>query len=175
MRKAIFLDRDGVLNKSLIENGKPKAPKKKLDLELLPKVPEALAMLRSHNFELVVITNQPDLANGSISEKDLTEIHDVIKLHTKLENFYVCPHSDADNCECRKPKTGLILSAIADLNLSINGSFLVGDRWRDIQAGQSVGLTCFYIDYSYAEEKPRPPFIEVASLMDATKIILKEM
>lgn len=173
-RKAIFLDRDGVLNKSILVEGRPFAPRSKSHLELLPSVPEAVRLLINAGFELVVVTNQPDLSRGLITNKKLKEIHEEISKLTGLKYFYVCAHNDDDKCECRKPKLGLIFKAVSELNLDIKGSYLVGDRWRDIEAGQKAGLTCFFIDYSYQEKQPLSPFFRVTSLMEAAHIIIKD-
>ena len=99
-------------------------------------------------------------------------LHKEISSLTCIENFYVCPHIDSDNCKCRKPKPGLLLKAAEDLNLDVRKSYMVGDRWRDVGAGQSAGCKNFFIDYNYSEKRPVEPFVTVSSLLQATEIIL---
>lgn len=173
-KRSVFLDRDGVLIESKIENGKPIAISHHRDVKLLDGVREAIALLMEADYELVVVTNQPDISRGSLSWTELEEIHTEISKSTKLNSFYVCPHTDSDSCMCRKPMPGLLLRAAKDLDLDLGKSYLVGDRWRDIEAGQAVGCNCFFIDYNYAEREPTRPFRQVESLLHAAKMILSE-
>jgi D-glycero-D-manno-heptose 1,7-bisphosphate phosphatase len=164
-----------VINKSLLLKDKPVAPKNASELDLLPDVIQAINLLRKANFELIVVTNQPDISRGIITYKNLDEIHNQIRNITNLDKFYICTHVDEDNCECRKPKPGLLLKAAAELNISIEGSYIVGDRWRDMEAGQALGISCYFVDYSYREKQPSPPFVRVTSLMEAAQLIVKEV
>jgi D-glycero-D-manno-heptose 1,7-bisphosphate phosphatase len=174
MNRAIFLDRDGVINKAFIVDGIP-TPARELDqLQILPRVEEALEMLRSAEFELVVVTNQPDVARGTLSAETVELIH--LRLHSKLQikHFYTCFHDDADNCPCRKPKPGLLIAAAEDLGLDLRACFMIGDRWRDIAAGQSAGCQCFFVDHLYEEKQPQMPYLKVSSLFEAAQMILEE-
>lgn len=174
MRRAVFLDRDGVLNKSLLVNGIPTGPSSLEQLQILPRVKEGLDSLRKSNFELVVVTNQPDVARGKISKQIVEEIHINLEVQLSINHFYTCFHDDEDDCLCRKPKSGLLRQAARDLNLNLQSSFMVGDRWRDISAGQSAGCQCFFVDNFLDERQPIAPFIRVSSLFEAAEIILKE-
>jgi D-glycero-D-manno-heptose 1,7-bisphosphate phosphatase len=175
MKRAVFLDRDGVINKAFVVDGIP-TPARSLDqLQILPRVLEALEILRDLEFEIVVVTNQPDIARGALSQMNVDSLHRRLKQVLGIQHFYTCSHDDADGCPCRKPKSGLLIQAATDLNLDLEQSLMVGDRWRDISAGQSVGCRCFFVDYSYDEKQPLRPFFKVSSLYEVAKIITEEI
>ena len=174
MRKAVFLDRDGVLNRSILIEGVPKPPSCIGDVEILDGVVEAIHILKKHEFVPVVVTNQPDVARGATTQTEVEAINSYIGAATKIQHFYTCFHDDEDHCKCRKPLPGLILRASNDLKLSVNDSFMVGDRWRDIAAGQSAGCQAFFIDYSYPEKLPTIPYRTVSSLLQAVQILTGE-
>lgn len=169
--RAVFLDRDGVVNLALNRDGRPHSPRKVKDLVILEGVKEAVSILHENGFVTVVVTNQPDISRGHLSFELLSEFHRLISVETGLQNFYVCHHDDKEGCECRKPSIGLIREAARDLDLDIYKSFMVGDRWKDIEAGQRAGCRCFFIDYKYSERRPTPPYHTVTSLLEASKII----
>ena len=174
MKRALFLDRDGVLNQSILVNGVPRPPSSIEEVKILSGVIEGIQILKEHGFVPVVVTNQPDAARGLSTHLQLQEINDHIGITTHINYFYTCFHDDADNCYCRKPSPGLLMQAAKDLHLDIQNSFMVGDRWRDIAAGQTAGCKTFFIDYSYAEKQPRMPFTKVSSLLEAVKIMIGE-
>jgi len=171
--RAAFLDRDGVINRSKWIDGVPKPPSGISDLEVLAGVTEAIELLKVHNYVPVVITNQPDVARGTLSQSTLNKINEYIGEITGIKHFYSCIHDDSDKCCCRKPAPGLILKSSRDLNLDIAKSFLVGDRWRDIAAGQAVGCPTFFINYSYPEKEPEMPYTQVSSLLEAVQIMIR--
>ncbi len=170
MKRAAFLDRDGVLNASVIRNGSPCPPSNLLEVRILPGVKEAIELLLENDYLPVVITNQPDVARGTKTLFEIEVINDFIGRKIGVSNFYICPHDDVDRCECRKPKPGLIEIARCEIGIDLSKSFLVGDRWRDIEAGQSLGVPSYFIDYSYNELKPKSPFTRVSSLLEAVEI-----
>ena len=174
MRRAVFLDRDGVINKALVLRGIPAPPRNLNDLVVLPGVKEAIKLLITNNFEVVVVTNQPDVARGVVSKESVDAINSYLKEELGIKYFFTCYHDDADGCECRKPKPGLSLKAAQVLNLDLHKSFMVGDRWRDVTAGQAAGCKCYFIDYGYEEKSPDLPFTKVSSLIEATYLILEE-
>lgn len=174
MKKAVFLDRDGVLNHSILLDGVPKPPKFIEDVEILEGVVEAIQILKRHGFIPVVVTNQPDVARGVTTKNQVSSINSHIGDIALIEHFYTCFHDDVDKCICRKPLPGLILRAAKDLGLSLSDSFLVGDRWRDIAAAQAAECKSFFIDYSYPEEMPKMPFTKVSSLLEAAFIMVGE-
>ena len=174
MKRAVFLDRDGVINRSIMIDGMPRPPVSNTDVEILDGVVEAIQILKAHNFVPVVVTNQPDVARGVTSQLQVHAINTCIGTATDIDYFYTCFHDDADLCDCRKPAPGLIHRAAMELNLDIPHSFLVGDRWRDISAGQAAGCQSFFINYSYPERLPEMPFTTVSSLLEATLIMIGE-
>jgi D-glycero-D-manno-heptose 1,7-bisphosphate phosphatase len=171
MKTAVFLDRDGVVNKAILRNRRPFSPRSLSQFEILHKVPEAVKILQNLGHEIVVVTNQPEISSGVISEDLTLEIHNTISSITGIKHFYFCGHNDMHNCECRKPKPGMIIQAAQDLDLDLTQSYLVGDRWKDIQAGQKAGCTCYFIDNEYDEIRPSPPFITVKSLYEFAVLI----
>lgn len=174
MKPAVFLDRDGVVNLAYTKSGKPNPPKDLNQLIILTGVEESVKKLTKFGFAIVVITNQPDISNGNSSYEMVNAIHKKITLLTGIQHFYVCPHIETDNCSCRKPKPGLLMEAAKELNLDLRKSYMIGDRWRDVGAGQSAGCKNFFIDYNYSEKKPVKPFITVSSLLQAAELILGE-
>jgi D-glycero-D-manno-heptose 1,7-bisphosphate phosphatase len=168
MRRAVFLDRDGVINHNEVRDGRPVGPRSVERFVLLPGVREAIEILRAAGYLVIVATNQPDVA------------HDVIEaMHAKmrhvlaLDDVRVCTHTDADNCACRKPKPGLLLDAARAHGIALAESWMVGDRWRDVEAGKAAGCRTVFIDHGYANEpRPRSPDAIVASLMEAVPVIL---
>jgi D-glycero-D-manno-heptose 1,7-bisphosphate phosphatase len=172
-RRAVFLDRDGVLNEAMVRDGRPYAPRVLEEFKLLPGVAQALQSLRDAGFLNVVITNQPDVATGKARREDIDAIHREILQKLPLDAVKVCPHSDADHCACRKPKPGLILEAARDLAIDTRASFVVGDRWRDIQAAHAAGCTAYFVDYRYREKRPEPPYVAVKSLPEAAALIIR--
>lgn len=170
-KPAVFLDRDGVLNRTLIREGKPYSPRKIEDFVILEGVREAVSLLEEFGFVIAVVTNQPDVAKGHLAPDVLTKLHKIITEKTGVKYFYTCKHDDYDSCECRKPKIGLLKNAAEELGLDISQSFMIGDRWKDIEAGQRAGCKCFFVDNKYSERRPNPPFYKVNSLLEAAKII----
>ena len=173
MKRAVFLDRDGVLNRSVVRAGRPYAPTSLDEFELLPGVLEALTNLRTAGFVLVVVTNQPDLATGRIRPEVAEAIHQKLRALLPLDDIKVCGHVDEDDCSCRKPRPGMLLEAARDWSIDLYRSFIVGDRWRDVAAGKAAGCKTIFVDYGYAERQKDPPDFVVTSLPEAAKIILQ--
>jgi len=170
--RAVFLDRDGVINRASVRDGKPYPPSGPEELEILPGVPEALSRLSAAGFRLVVVTNQPDVARGRQSREMVEAIHKALRNELPIDEFRVCYHDDADRCSCRKPVPGMLLQAAVDLDLDLTASFLVGDRWRDVEVGKNAGCATVFIDYGYSERRPENPDKIVQSLLEAADWIL---
>jgi D-glycero-D-manno-heptose 1,7-bisphosphate phosphatase len=170
--KGVFLDRDGVINANLERNGKPVAPTSLADFRILPGVEEAARRLKQAGFHLVIVTNQPDVATGLTPKTTVEAMHDEIRRVLPIDDIMVCFHVDADNCSCRKPKPGLILEAAAKHGIDLAASYLVGDRWRDVEAGHAVGCHTILLDYGYPQDKPAKPDQVVKSLADAAAFII---
>jgi D-sedoheptulose 7-phosphate isomerase len=172
-RPAVFLDRDGVLNRAIIRQGKPFPPSGPEELELLPQVASSLRDLKAHGFDLFVITNQPDVARGTHTRESVEAIHRVLTSSLPIDDIFVCYHDDDDHCACRKPLPGLLLEAQRKHNVDLSRSFVVGDRWRDIDAGHNAGCKTILIDYGYNERKPaQPPEAVVHTLREAVDWII---
>lgn len=173
MKPAVFLDRDGVLVKERVVDGKPFPPASPEEMEIVPGARQALERLREKGFRLVVVTNQPDVARGLIHPSDIRRMHERLLEELPLDAVYACPHDDPDGCDCRKPKPGLLLLAARELELDLARSFMVGDRWRDVEAGRSAGCRTVWIDRGYRERLPAaPPDASVRSLEEAVAWIL---
>ncbi len=171
LKKAVFLDRDGVLNDVLLKAGKPYPPENLESLAILPGVTEAIRIFKQNDFEIVVVTNQPDVKRGTSSKKEVDLINEHLATSLSIDNFYVCFHDELDDCSCRKPLPGMIFEAAFQIGIDLERSYMVGDRWRDIEAGQTAGCICYFIDHNYLEKKPRNPFITVGSLLEAAQHI----
>lgn len=157
IKRAIFLDRDGVLNLPIIKAGKPYPPQTLEELIIVDDALTALSKLKAAGFILIVVTNQPDVARGKTAKSTVANIHQAIMEKLPVDAIRVCYHDDADQCECRKPLPGLLLEAAATFNIDLNKSFMIGDRWRDIEAGQRAGCKTIWLNYNYAEQQPSKP------------------
>jgi D-glycero-D-manno-heptose 1,7-bisphosphate phosphatase len=172
-RRAVFLDRDGVLNEAILRDGRPYPPSSIEELRLVPDAAEALGQLKAAGFELIVVTNQPDVARGTRSRAGVKAMNAVLSATLPIDEFCVCFHSDADGCECRKPKPGLLEEAAIRRGIDLRRSFMIGDRWRDIDAGAAAGCRTILIDRQYRERGPdHLPDCRVASLGAAVSWIL---
>ncbi|MGA2183331.1 MAG: transaldolase [Bryobacteraceae bacterium] len=171
-RKAVFLDRDGVLNRAMVRDGRPHPPANLDDLELLPGVISACALLRASGYLLILVTNQPDVARGKQTMAGVGAMNRVLVRKLRLDGCEVCPHDDADGCACRKPAPGLLTMAAGAFDIDLAGSFIVGDRWRDIEAGQRAGCRTIFIDRGYRERRPAAFDHSAAGLLGAAEWIL---
>lgn len=169
--RAVFLDRDGVINRSDVREGRPYAVTKLEDFALLPGVVEACAQFKSAGFLLVVVTNQPDVSHGTLQLSDLEEMHRRMCAALPIDRVEVC--TDAEETAMKKPAPGMLLRAVGELGIDLARSFLVGDRWRDIDCGHAAGCTTVFIDHGYAETLRQPPDYRVSDLMEAAKVILQ--
>lgn len=173
--KAVFLDRDGVINRTVIKYGKPYPPSSVNEVELLPNVPGALSRLQKAGFLLICVTNQPDVARGKQSKNVVEKIHTRLLDSLPLNEIIVCYHDDCDQCRCRKPLPGMLMDAANRFSINLKESFMVGDRWRDIEAGHNAGCRTVLIEYNYAEKKSlNAPDVKVASLGEAADWILQQ-
>ena len=148
---AVFLDRDGILNRAIVRNGKPYPPARLEDVEILPGTSAALPRLQTAGYILIGITNQPDVVRGTQTREVVESINAMILSRLPVREIFVCYHDNIDHCDCRKPRPGLILQAAEKYGLDLSQSWMVGDRWKDIAAGQNAGLKTIFVDYSYAE------------------------
>jgi len=173
MRRAVFIDRDGVVNRAILRDGKPYPPPTLSDLRLLPGVRDACRKLREAGFALILITNQPDIARGALNPAQVAEINGRLQRFLELDDVRVCPHDDEARCDCRKPKPGLLLEAAQKFDIDLRQSYVVGDRWRDVEAGHRAGCRSIFVDHGYRERQPDGPFLRVHSLREAANWILR--
>jgi D-glycero-D-manno-heptose 1,7-bisphosphate phosphatase len=172
LQPAVFLDRDGVLNRILIEDGLPVGPHTLADFTLIEGVADHVRRLKAAGYKVLVVTNQPEIARGRLAPDALEAMHRRLRAEVPVDGIHVCPHDDKDHCACRKPKPGLLLSAAREHGIDLTRSFMVGDRWRDVEAGKAAGCRTFLVDYGYREELKTPPDRVVADLGEAVRVIL---
>lgn len=172
-RAAVFLDRDGTLNRAYPRDGVPKPPASPEQVELLPGVPEALARLKRAGLLLVVVTNQPDVVRGILTRDQVERIHALLRRLLPLDAIVCCYHDDADDCPCRKPRPGMLLEAADRYGICLSLSFLVGDRWRDVEAGRRAGCSTILLRTPWSERERAEPDFEVADLCEAADIVLQ--
>jgi D-glycero-D-manno-heptose 1,7-bisphosphate phosphatase len=170
--RAVFLDRDGVINRAPVRDGKPFSPQSSAALELEEGAADGLRKLAEAGFRLIVVTNQPDVARGTQTEEAVEAIHEQLRKTLPLDEIIACYH-DGDACDCRKPKPGSLLDAARRHGLELDRSFMVGDRWRDVEAGQRAGCRCLFVDHGYREQQPAGAFVRVSSLLAAAEWILE--
>lgn len=174
MIRAVFLDRDGVINRAFVRDGKSYPPAGLSEVEILPNVRSALIDLKSVGYLLIVVTNQPDVASGKTSRLVVDQINFHLKNSLPIDEFRTCYHNDKDGCSCRKPNPGSLLDAAIEYGIDLSRSFMIGDRWRDVEAGAAAGCKTFFINYGYQEKQPDFPDFIVSSLAEAAEIIIGE-
>jgi D-glycero-D-manno-heptose 1,7-bisphosphate phosphatase len=171
--KAVFLDRDGVINEALVIDGKPYPPPSLGEFEIRPKVKEALEILSDAGYLNIIVTNQPDVRTGKQSREVVDSFHAKLKKELPIHDVFVCFHIDQDNCDCRKPKPGMLLEAARQWSVDMSLSHMVGDRWKDIEAGKSAGCTTYWLPGGYIELAPESPDFVVGSLFEASQLIVE--
>ncbi len=174
MQRAVFLDRDGVINRALVRDGRPYPPSSLAEFEILPGVAEACTKLKQAGFLLVVATNQPDVGRGTVTQETVESLHAHLRRELPVDRIEVCYHpgEDGSGCDCRKPRPGMLLHAARDLGIDLKQSFMVGDRWRDIDCGHAAGCETILIDYNYDEALRQQPHHRTQSLAEAADMIL---
>ena len=168
--KAIFLDRDGIVNEVIMQNGQPSSPENFGELKLKKGIKTFLDHTRRLGFLNIIFTNQPDVARSIIPIKELNKMHRFIKKTLAINDIYFCPHDDHHNCECRKPKPGMLLQAIAKWNIDSKKSYTIGDRWKDIEAGKTIGSKTILWETQYNQSANNADF-KVDSFLKTLRII----
>lgn len=171
-RRAVFLDRDGTLTTTLLRDRRPVAPSDVGEFELLPDVAEAARQLHAAGFALIVVTNQPDVRTGTTRIEAVEEMNRRLREWLPLDDILVCYHVEADSCECRKPKPGMLLMAAGEHGINLDMSWMVGDRWRDVSAGKAAGCRTIFLDRGYAESLRDAADFTVKSFSEAAEMIL---
>ena len=172
--KAVFLDRDGVINRALIRDGRPFPPPSPNELEILPDVPVALNLLKERGFLLIIVTNQPDVARGKQKRESVEEMHSFLKNLLPLDDIFVCWHGQDGECECRKPLPGMLTQAAEKYGIDFQQSYLIGDRWKDIEAGKTAGCKTIFLDYHYNELLRSQPDFTATSTRKASEWIVSQ-
>lgn len=171
---AVFMDRDGVLNNTVMRGGQQFPPADLRELVVAPGVEEGCRALREAGYVLVGITNQPDVARGLTDRRTVEEINANLVERLGMSEFRVCYHDDGDDCGCRKPKPGLILQAAQEQRIDVAASYMVGDRWKDIEAGRRAGCRTVLIRNQFAEPGRCAPTFTVGSFPEAVAAILAD-
>jgi transaldolase len=171
----VFLDRDGVLNRTTVRGDTPYPPATLAEVEILPGVPEALEKLRRRGLPLIVVTNQPDVARGTQTRAAVDAINQFLTKRLGLDAVYACFHDNADACACRKPKPGMLMRAADEHGLDLSRSFMVGDRWGDVAAGAAAGCETLLVNMPYSQCHRCSPDHKVADLREAVDVILRRL
>lgn len=172
IRRAVFLDRDGVLNPVVMRSGSPASPRGLDEFSLAPGAGAQVARLREAGYLVIVVTNQPDVARGLLPEKDLEAMHQVLADEARPDEIRFCPHDDHHQCACRKPKPGMLTQAAADHGIDLAASWLVGDGYKDMEAARAAGVRAVLIDADYNARVEAPQ--RVADLTEAVDLILEQ-
>jgi len=171
-KRAIFLDRDGVLNHAVIIDGKPYPPRTVEEVTLPADALSALRDLKAQGYLLIGATNQPDVARGITSKSLIEAINQKIMSTLPLDEMRVCYHDDKDGCKCRKPFPGLLTQAAEEHDIDLSRSFMIGDRWKDVEAGRRAGCKTVWLNFNYQEEfKSAAPDLTAKTLTEAKKWI----
>ena len=176
VKRAVFLDRDGVINRAITRDGLPFPPMSLSDFEILPGVPEACAKLKAAGFLLVLVTNQPDVGRGIVPRELVESMNAQMEKVIALDRIEVCYHPGrgASDCDCRKPKPGMLLNAAKALGIDLAQSWMVGDRWRDVDCGHAAGCKTIFVEGNYVEKLKQKPDFSARNLAEATDIILSQ-
>jgi D-glycero-D-manno-heptose 1,7-bisphosphate phosphatase len=169
-RRAVFLDRDGVLVRAAPLATYAHGPLTLEEFSMFDNVAEPVRRLRDAGFATVLATNQPAIARGEMTQLTLDAMHTRLAAAIPLDDIEVCPHRDADQCSCRKPKPGMLLAAARKLDLDLPGSYFIGDTARDVEAARAAGVTPILIDWPYNRHLPVEH--RVRSLDEAAGLIL---
>jgi D-glycero-D-manno-heptose 1,7-bisphosphate phosphatase len=173
-RPAVFLDRDGVINRAIERDGTAYSPMQLSEFEFLPGVIKACAELHEAGLPLVVVTNQPEIARKRLSLETLEAMHEEIRRQLPVLDILYCGHDDQDRCPCRKPKPGMILDASRRHGLDPTKSVMIGDRWKDIAAGSAAGCSTIQVGPGYSHELILSmPDASSSSLAEATALIFQ--
>jgi D-glycero-D-manno-heptose 1,7-bisphosphate phosphatase len=173
LRPAVFLDRDGVIVIPEFRDRRSFAPRRLEDFKLYPEAAASLHRLKGAGFLLAVITNQPDVGNGLISQSEVDAMHETMARELPVDAVKACFHRQDEHCDCRKPKPGMILEAARELGINLGKSFMVGDRGSDVEAGRAAECTTVFIDLGYAEPAPDAPDYVVHSIQEAADVIIE--
>ena len=170
LKPAVFLDRDGVVNQVIFRNGQPASPRTLKEFILVEGIPKAVTKLQDASFFVLVVTNQPDIARKKLNPIVLEQISETIRQSLAINDIMVCPHDNSDNCACRKPRPGMLISLAAQWQIDLRRSWIMGDSWKDMAAGKSAGCQTILIDRHYNVGTEAD--FKAENVLDATNLIL---
>lgn len=171
MDRAVFLDRDGVINSVVLRDGKPASPRSLAEFRIEPDIGLPLERLRRSGFRLFAVTNQPDIARGFLDLQTLEQFNRQVMAGLPIEEVCVCPHDDRDCCPCRKPKPGMLMRLAGREGIELAKSFVIGDSWRDAQAARAAGCVAIILDRLYNRNDDTD--YRVSDLGQAAQLILE--
>lgn len=172
LRPAVFLDRDGVLVETTVREGVPHPPAKLSEVRIVDEVSRTLFNLGAAGYLLIVVTNQPDVARGTQTRSEVEKINRLLMRTMPIDRIYVCYHDSADQCACRKPAPGMLSDAANDFGIDLARSYMIGDRWSDVEAGRRAGCRTILINRTYSQRERCTPDRVVADLPEAARVIL---
>ena len=175
LRPAVFLDRDGVIVVPEFRDRRSFAPRRLQDFRLYPEAAASLQKLKRAGFLLAVVTNQPDVGNGLMSRSEVEAMHEIMRRELPLDAIKVCFHGQAEGCDCRKPKPGMLLEAADELGINLKRSFMVGDRSSDVEAGRAAGCATVFIDLGYALPAPDFPDYVARSIGQVAELFIESV
>lgn len=146
MKLAVFIERDGILNEVRVEKRQQIVPVSPAEFCIKTNAIEPIQLLKKAGFKLIVITNQPGISRGYLFRRDLIMMHNKLMESFPLDDILVCPHDETDDCNCRKPKTGLFIEAVIKWNIDISRSFVLSNKWQDAEVARRIGCTSILID-----------------------------
>jgi D-glycero-D-manno-heptose 1,7-bisphosphate phosphatase len=146
MKQCVFLERDGILTHPVVVGRNQRSPLTLREFVVRTEVSPLLHELKAAGFLLIVITNQPELSQGSLSRRELDAMHQLLLRTFALDDILVCPHEEMERCSCRKPKAGLLIEAAHKWRLDLSRSFVVSDKWQDAEAARRAGVTSLMLD-----------------------------
>jgi len=168
--RAVFLDRDGVVNEVIIRDGEVSGPHSLEEFIWVEGIKEAVNRLKAASWYVFIITNQPDIARKKLDPIISEEISKTIYEHLLVDEIQVCPHDDHHNCACRKPRPGMLLSLAWRWKIALTESFMIGDSWKDIAAGQSAHCQTILLERYY--NKGTEADFKVDTILSAVELIL---
>lgn len=173
MKKAVFFDRDGVLNQTVLHKGRPHPPADADSLVITEGAEECLSKLKATGYLCICVTNQPDFARGTRTKENIAAMNSKVLLTLPLDDLLACLHDGPDNCSCRKPKPGLLLEAARKWNVNLSASWMVGDRGSDVEAGRAAGCRTIFLDCGYDRPETAMPNFVCRAISQVAGIILE--
>jgi len=168
--KALFLDRDGIINEVVFREKKHVSPRTFKEFKLKKGIQKFLQKVKKSGFLTIIVTNQPDIARGLMKPDELKKMHNFIEKELPIDEIFCCPHNDSDNCSCRKPKPGMLIESAKKWQIDLKNSFIVGDSRKDMDAGKNAGCKTILWQTNY-NQKTQSDF-KIKTFSEILKIII---